>query len=112
MRYKACACSVTLAAFFAGGCGGDNERPSDVSVTPAERVIPSVTGMSLADARRLLDRRGVGHEVVDEGLGPVLAEENWTVCEQWPEAGQRARSVELYVEHFCDEYEEDDDDDS
>jgi hypothetical protein len=56
-------------------------------------------------SRRLVSR------VHDEVFGPVLEDSNWTGCDQWPYEGERARSVDLYVEHFCDEEEYEDDDD-
>ncbi|HET7855861.1 MAG TPA: PASTA domain-containing protein [Gaiellaceae bacterium] len=72
--------------------------------------VPNVTGLRLDAAKRLVEDRGLEAVVVDQGLGEVLVESNWTVCDQWPYAGERAHSVELYVEHFCDNEDDDDDD--
>jgi PASTA domain len=77
---------------------------------PSVTTVPHVTGLSLDEAKRRLDERGLNYDVEEEGLGEVLIDANWTVCDQWPYSGERSSSVELHVEHFCD-YEEDDDDD-
>jgi hypothetical protein len=83
MRYALLAISARLPA--AAGCGGET--------TLAHGQPPA----------RLPRRR--------RGVRPVLEDSNWTGCDQWPYEGERARSVDLYVEHFCDEEEYEDDDD-
>lgn len=70
--------------------------------------VPDVTGLRLDAAKRLLARRGLEPAVHAEGLGAVIVESNWTVCDQWPHVGSRAPSVDLYVGHFCDEEYDDD----
>jgi hypothetical protein len=107
MRYGLVTILVLLPAL--AGCGGETKPAPDVS--GQRRVVPYVTGLRLDDARRALASRQLEANVHDEGLGPVLEESNWTVCEQWPDPGARARSVDLYVEHFCDEEDHEDDDD-
>ena len=64
------------------------------SVAPPPQPIPPVR----AEAREA----GVGVVVNDEGAGPILVEEHWTVCDQYPAPGERDWTVELYVERFCD----------
>jgi hypothetical protein len=80
--------------------------------TGAVRVVPHLVGLQLDEAKRMLELRGLGYDVEEDGLGEVLVDANWTVCDQWPYSGERSSSVQLYVEHFCDDdYEDDDDDD-
>jgi hypothetical protein len=107
MRYKVLAILALLPA--AAGCGGETAPAQDEPLRP--RVVPYVTGLPLDEAKRELTRRRLVARVYDEVFGPVLEESNWTVCDQWPYEGERARSVDLYVEHFCDEEEYEDDDD-
>jgi PASTA domain len=107
MRYTLLAILALLPA--AAGCGGETTPASDAPVRP--RVVPYVTGMRLDEAKRELARRHLVARVHDEGFGDVVVESSWTVCDQWPYEGERARSVDLYVEHFCDEEEYEDDDD-
>jgi hypothetical protein len=71
-------------------------------------TVPYVVGLSLDEAKRKLERRDLDYEVVDQGLGDVLVDSSWTVCDQY--SAERSSSVQLYVEHVCD-YDEDDDDD-
>jgi beta-lactam-binding protein with PASTA domain len=78
------------------------------------RAVPHVIGLELDDAQAELARHGLAWDVHEQGLGDVVVESNWTVCDQWPYSGERAQRVQLYVEHFCDyddDYDEDDDDD-
>jgi PASTA domain len=77
-------------------------------------AVPYVVGLELDEAKRRLERRGLDYDVEEGGLGEVVVDSNWTVCDQWPYSGERSSSVQLYVEHFCDDddyYEDDDDDD-
>lgn len=107
MRYKVLAILALLPA--AAGCGGETAPAQEKPARP--RVVPYVTGLPLDEAKRELARRHLVAREYDEGLGPVVEESNWTVCDQWPYEGERASSVDLYVEHFCDEEEYEDDDD-
>lgn len=66
-------------------------------------VVPALEGRSLDDARAGAADAGVEVEVHDVGTGPVLDESNWTVCSQYPAPGERGSTVELYVEHFCND---------
>jgi hypothetical protein len=50
-----------------------------------------------------LEEDGLGFEVYEEGLGEVVVKSVWTVCSQYPEPGENATEVELYVERFCDD---------
>jgi hypothetical protein len=107
MRYKFFAILALLPVV--AGCGGEAGTAREANERPG--VVPFVTGVRLDEAKRALARRQIAARVHDLGLGPLLVESNWTVCEQWPDAGDRARSVDLYVQHFCEEEEFEDDDD-
>ena len=74
-------------------------------------TVPYVIGLPLDEAKGKLERRGLDYDVQEQGLGEVLVESNWTVCDQWPYSGERAGAVQLYVEHVCDYADNDDDDD-
>jgi hypothetical protein len=74
-------------------------------------VVPDVTGLALDEAKRSLARRGLEAHVYEEGVGDVVVESNWSVCDQWPYSGESARAVDLYVEQSCDDFDLDDDDD-
>jgi hypothetical protein len=80
---------------------------------PPTQTVPNLVGLELDEAKRRLERRGLDYDVEEEGLGEVLVDSNWTVCDQRPYSGERSSSVQLYVEHSCDyyDYDEDDDDD-
>lgn len=81
--------------------------------TGAFGTVPYVVGLPLDEAKRRLEDRGLDYDVEEEGLGEVLVESNWTVCDQWPYSGEQAGFVQIEVEHVCDDadIEEDDDDD-
>jgi beta-lactam-binding protein with PASTA domain len=66
-------------------------------------VVPALEYEELDDAREEASEAGVDVVVHDEGAGPVLVESNWTVCSQYPAPGERAWTVDLYVERFCDD---------
>ena len=69
--------------------------------------VPDVTGLRLDVAEDLLVEDDLGFDVYEEGLGHVVIESNWTICSQYPDPAAIADEVELYVERFsC----EDDDD--
>jgi len=70
-------------------------------------TVPNVTGLRLDVAKDLLVEDDLAFDVYEEGLGDVVIESNWTVCSQYPDHGAIADEVDLYVERFsC----EDDDD--
>jgi hypothetical protein len=69
---------------------------------PSPPVVPSLEYERLDEARAEAREAGVGVVVNDEGAGPILVEGHWTVCRQYPAPGERAWTVELYVERFCD----------
>jgi hypothetical protein len=80
----------------------------------AFETVPYVVGIPLDEAKRRLEERGLDYDVDEEGVGEVLVESNWTVCDQWPYSGERAAFVQIQVEHVCDDadyYEDDDDED-
>lgn len=66
------------------------------------RAVPDVTGLRLDIAEEELAGRGLEAYVYPEG--EVIVRSNWTVCDQYPEPGDLADEVELYVDHFsCDD---------
>jgi beta-lactam-binding protein with PASTA domain len=69
---------------------------------PLPPVVPNLEGERLDEARAEASEAGVAIDVTDEGAGPILVEEHWTVCHQYPAPGERGWTVELYVERFCD----------
>jgi hypothetical protein len=68
--------------------------------------VPDVVGLRLDVAERELARRGLTYDVYEED--EVIIRRDWTVCGQYPDPGSRTDEVELYIEHFS--CEEDDDD--
>lgn len=78
---------------------------------PSLSTVPNVIGLSLDEAKRELAERGIDYYVDDDGTGEVVVDSAWTVCDQWPYSGEGSETVELSVEHICDDDEEDDDDD-
>jgi beta-lactam-binding protein with PASTA domain len=80
------------------------DRSCPAATPPVVRlpVVPALEYRRLDQARREAADAGVAVVVHDEGAGPVLVEEHWTVCSQYPAPGERGRTVELYVERFCD----------
>ena len=69
---------------------------------PRPPVVPNFEYEELDDARAEAREAGVEVTVIDDGAGPIVLESNWTVCSQYPSPGERAWTVQLYVEHFCD----------
>ena len=68
--------------------------------------VPDLVGLRLDVAEEDLARRGLEYYVDAED--EVLVRSNWTVCGQWPEPGSAAAEIDLYVEHFGCEEEDDD----
>lgn len=103
MRYGAAITAALLLAVLAGGCGGETNR------------VPDVEGKRLDVAQEVLDDAGLGYEVIGGGLLGVVVRSNWEVCEQRPQAGVRAKTVDLVVARSCaapaDEWFDDDDHD-
>ena len=75
---------------------------ADPPAPPQPPVVPNLEYEELDDARAEARAAGVGVTVIDDGAGPILVESNWIVCSQYPSPGERAWTVELHVEHFCD----------
>ncbi len=71
------------------------------------RVVPDVVWLSLPEADEELEHHGFDSDEESLSGDPVIVESRWTVCDQWPRAGDLAgeRTVTLYVAHDC--YEED-----
>jgi beta-lactam-binding protein with PASTA domain len=78
-----------LLAAVASGCGGE------------ARTVPDVVGNRLDVAQETLDDRGLSYETVGGGTFGIVVTSNWTVCEQEPAAGRRAKRVELVVARWC-----------
>jgi beta-lactam-binding protein with PASTA domain len=80
------------------------DRSCPSSRQPSERppVVPALEYRRLDDARAEAAAAGVDVVLHDEGALPVLVESNWTVCSQYPGPGERAWTIELYVERSCD----------
>jgi hypothetical protein len=70
-------------------------------------VAPDVVGAELDYAQIVVQQTGlqVRSESVDGD--PIILKSRWLVCDQSPEAGKRARAVELYVAHNWNECDED-----
>jgi hypothetical protein len=79
----------------------DRSCPSVSAPSTRPPVVPALEYRRLDDARADAADAGVDVVLYDEGAGPVLVESNWTVCSQYPEPGERAWTVDLYVERFC-----------
>jgi beta-lactam-binding protein with PASTA domain len=73
------------------------------------RGVPDVVGLRLDAAEAELGRRGLEYYVSSEDK--VIIRSNWTVCDQSPAPGGRADDVEveLYVDRFDCDWEDDDD---
>ena len=73
------------------------------------RGVPNVVGLRLDAAERELGRRGLEYYVYADDK--VIIRTNWTVCDQYPAPGDRAKNieVELYVDRFSCDREDDDD---
>jgi len=67
--------------------------------------VPAIVGLRLDVAERELVRRGVEYYVHRED--EVIIRADWTVCGQYPDPGRRADAVDLYVEHFSCETDDD-----
>ena len=100
MRYAAALLGLSC-AFCLTGCREEREHGGPVAATTAVAV-PDLYDENLDEAEEWLDELGIAY-TVDSGDDEVVFEHLWTVCDQWPEPGTRARVVELTVEHICDD---------
>jgi hypothetical protein len=100
MRYVTALIGLSFALCLVG-CGEERKpaKPASATAVPAS---PDLQGTNLDEAEERLDSLGIGYSV-DSGDDEVVFEHLWTVCDQWPEPGERARVVELTVEHVCDD---------
>lgn len=89
MRYSHLA-PFALLPLLAAACGGGT----------AARV-PDVRGEPLDVAEHRLQARGLGFEEVGGGAFGIVVRDNWTVCDQEPRPGRRARTVRLVVDREC-----------
>ena len=99
MRYAAVLLGVSF-ALCVTACG-EERRHGSPALRPVATV-PDLYDENLDEAEERLDDLGIAY-TVDSGDDEVVFEHLWTVCDQWPEPGERARVVELTVEHVCDE---------
>jgi hypothetical protein len=99
MRYAAVLLGVSF-ALCVTACG-EERRHGSPALRPVATV-PDLYDENLDEAEERLDELGISY-TVDSGDDEVVFEHLWTVCDQWPEPGERARVVELTVEHVCDE---------
>jgi PASTA domain len=100
MRYAAALIGL-FCALCVTACGEERRDESPATrATPA--TVPDLYDENLDDAEERLDELGISY-TVDSGDDEVVFEHLWTVCDQWPEPGSRARVVQLTVEHVCDD---------
>ena len=100
MRYAAALLGLSC-ALCVTACGEERRHGSPATRTAAAAV-PDLYDENLDEAEEHLDRLGIAY-TVDSGDDEVVFEHLWTVCDQRPEPGERARVVELTVEHVCDD---------
>jgi beta-lactam-binding protein with PASTA domain len=80
----------------------DRSCPSVPAPSARPPIVPALEYRRLDDARAEAAAAGVDVDIEDQDVGPVLVESNWTVCSQYPAPGERAWTVELYVQRSCD----------
>lgn len=77
--------------------------PSCDPPPPVPPVVPDLVGEDVDDAETLLRAERIAVEIYPEVLEPA-DRRLWEVCDQEPDAGERAWVVELYVERSCAGY--------
>ncbi len=70
---------------------------------PVPPLVPELVGEDLDDAESLLSADRIAFETYPEVLEPA-EKRLWEICDQEPDAGERAWHVELYVERSCAGY--------
>jgi len=75
-------------------------RSCDRAPARLKSVVPDVGDESLDVAEADLAAAGLGWSV--ESDDPIVVRSNWEVCDQDPEPGDWATTVELYVDKSCD----------
>jgi beta-lactam-binding protein with PASTA domain len=92
------------------------ERTEATSVTlyvarscPPRRTVavPDVVGAELDYAEVTVQQAGLQVRTESVDGDPIILKSRWIVCDQSPEAGKRAKAVELYVAHDWNECDED-----
>ncbi len=63
--------------------------------------MPDVTLEPLNSAEDTLDASGLSYTAVGGGAFGIVVRSHWIVCKQVPRAGERTRSVTLYVARTC-----------
>jgi beta-lactam-binding protein with PASTA domain len=66
-------------------------------------IVPNVTGWRLDHAQDRLARLGFAFDNYAYDSTPIRRAERWTVCDQYPAGGEVGESVDLHVEHDCDD---------
>jgi hypothetical protein len=99
MRYAAALLGLSCALCLTG-CREERVHGRPAAGT-APVAVPDLYDENLDEAEERLDELGIAY-TVDSGDDEVLFEHLWTVCDQSPEPGRRARVVELTVAHSCD----------
>jgi hypothetical protein len=106
MKHVIAAMGTLSAVVIAAGCGAT--EPHHRAVRPARA--PDLVGVNLDDAEEQLGRLDIPYRVVTPDGEEVWVEHFWTVCDQTPAAGAKARTVELDVDRDCDDYDDEDED--
>jgi beta-lactam-binding protein with PASTA domain len=71
------------------------------------RAVPDVVGAELDYAEITVHQAGLQVRTESVDGDPIILKSHWLVCDQSPEAGKRAKAVELYVAHDWNECDED-----
>ncbi len=85
---------LLVAVLLLGGCR-EERRP------PMRSGVPDVVGLSLEDAKEVLDDAGIDYDIEAPGGQTPLIEHLWEVCEQHPLPGADAWYVDLDVDREC-----------
>jgi hypothetical protein len=89
------AIALVFVLLMAGGCREEEHR------RPVNGGPPDVVGLSLEDAKEVLEEAGVDYEVrAPDGQHPLI-DHLWEVCSQHPRAGTDAHEVDLDVDREC-----------
>jgi beta-lactam-binding protein with PASTA domain len=70
-------------------------------------AVPDVVGAQLDYAEITVQQAGLQVRAESVDGDPIILKSRWIVCDQSPEAGKRAKAVELYAAHDWSECDED-----
>jgi hypothetical protein len=87
--------STTVTLYVARSC--PPRRPA---------AVPDVVGAQLDYAEITVQQSGLQVRTESVEGDPIVLKSRWIVCDQSPEAGERAKAVELYVAHDWNECDE------